>query len=63
MSLTLRVIAPDQSVFDDTADEIILPIILWCLEVLSHQQYHRIRSDQGPELVELETFLKEIEKS
>lgn len=25
MSLTLRVLAPDQSVFDDTADEIILP--------------------------------------
>ena len=25
MSLTLRVLAPDQSVFDGTADEVILP--------------------------------------
>jgi len=34
MSLTLRVIAPDQSVFDDTADEIILPSTTGLLGVL-----------------------------
>ncbi len=34
MSLTLRVLAPDQSVFDDTADEIILPITTGLLGVL-----------------------------
>jgi F-type H+-transporting ATPase subunit epsilon len=34
MSLTLRVLAPDQSVFDDTADEIILPSTTGLLGVL-----------------------------
>ena len=34
MTLTLRVIAPDQSVFDDTADEIILPSTTGLLGVL-----------------------------
>ena len=34
MSLTLRVLAPDQSVFDDTADEIILPSTTGLLRVL-----------------------------
>ena len=34
MSLTLRVVAPDQSVFDDTADEIILPSTTGLLGVL-----------------------------
>ena len=34
MSLTLRVLAPDQSVFDDTADEIILPSTSGLLGVL-----------------------------
>ena len=35
MSLTLRVLAPDQSVFDDTADEIILPSTTGLLGVLA----------------------------
>jgi len=34
MTLTLRVLAPDQSVFDDTADEIILPSTTGLLGVL-----------------------------
>ena len=34
MSLTLRVLAPDQSVFDDTAEEIILPSTTGLLGVL-----------------------------
>tara|TARA_B100000965_G_scaffold3928_1_gene3086 strand:- start:167 stop:574 length:408 start_codon:yes stop_codon:yes gene_type:complete len=34
MSLTLRVLAPDQSVFDDTADEIILPSTTGLLGIL-----------------------------
>ena len=34
MSLTLRVLAPDKSVFDDTADEIILPSTTGLLGVL-----------------------------
>ncbi len=34
MSLTLRVLAPDQSVYDDTADEIILPSTTGLLGVL-----------------------------
>ena len=34
MSLTLRVLAPDQSVFDDTVDEIILPSTTGLLGVL-----------------------------
>ena len=34
MALTLRVLAPDQSVFDDTADEIILPSTTGLLGVL-----------------------------
>ncbi len=34
MSLNLRVLAPDQSVFDDTADEIILPSTTGLLGVL-----------------------------
>ena len=34
MSLTLRLLAPDQSVFDDTADEIILPSTTGLLGVL-----------------------------
>ena len=34
MSLTLRVLAPDQSVFDDSADEIILPSTTGLLGVL-----------------------------
>jgi len=34
MSLTLRVLAPDQNVFDDTADEIILPSTTGLLGVL-----------------------------
>ena len=34
MNLTLRVLAPDQSVFDDTADEIILPSTTGLLGVL-----------------------------
>ena len=34
MTLTLRVLAPDQSVFDDTADEIILPCTTGLLGVL-----------------------------
>ena len=34
MPLTLRVLAPDQSVFDDTADEIILPSTTGLLGVL-----------------------------
>ncbi len=34
MSLTLRVLAPDQRVFDDTADEIILPSTTGLLGVL-----------------------------
>ena len=34
MTLTLRVIAPDQSVFDDTADEIILPSTTGLLGIL-----------------------------
>ena len=34
MSLTLRVLAPDQSVFDDNADEIILPSTTGLLGVL-----------------------------
>ena len=34
MSLTLRVLAPDQSVFDDTADGIILPSTTGLLGVL-----------------------------
>ena len=34
MSLILRVLAPDQSVFDDTADEIILPSTTGLLGVL-----------------------------
>ena len=34
MSLTLRVLAPDQSVFDNTADEIILPSTTGLLGVL-----------------------------
>ena len=34
MSLTLRVLAPDQSVFDDTADERILPSTTGLLGVL-----------------------------
>ena len=34
MSLTLRVLAPDQSIFDDTADEIILPSTTGLLGVL-----------------------------
>ena len=34
MSLTLRVLAPDQSVFNDTADEIILPSTTGLLGVL-----------------------------
>ncbi len=34
MSLTLRVLAPDQSVFDGTADEIILPSTTGLLGVL-----------------------------
>ena len=34
MSLTLRVLAPNQSVFDDTADEIILPSTTGLLGVL-----------------------------
>ena len=34
MSLSLRVLAPDQSVFDDTADEIILPSTTGLLGVL-----------------------------
>ena len=34
MSLTLKVLAPDQSVFDDTADEIILPSTTGLLGVL-----------------------------
>ena len=34
MSLTLRVLAPEQSVFDDTADEIILPSTTGLLGVL-----------------------------
>ena len=34
MSLTVRVLAPDQSVFDDTADEIILPSTTGLLGVL-----------------------------
>ena len=34
MSLTLRVLAPDQSVFDDTADEVILPSTTGLLGVL-----------------------------
>ena len=34
MSLTLRVLAPDQSVFDDNADEIILPSTSGLLGVL-----------------------------
>ena len=33
-SLTLRVLAPDQSVFDDTADEIILPSTTGLLGIL-----------------------------
>ena len=34
MSLTLRVLAPDQNVFDDTAEEIILPSTTGLLGVL-----------------------------
>ncbi len=34
MSLTLRVLAPDQNVYDDTADEIILPSTTGLLGVL-----------------------------
>ena len=34
MTLTLRVLAPDQSVFDDTADEIILPSTTGLLGIL-----------------------------
>ena len=34
MSLTLRVLAPDQNVFDDTADEIILPSTTGLLGIL-----------------------------
>ena len=34
MPLTIRVLAPDQSVFDDTADEIILPSTTGLLGVL-----------------------------
>jgi len=34
MTLTLRVLAPDQSVYDDTADEIILPSTTGLLGVL-----------------------------
>ena len=34
MTLTLRVLAPDKSVFDDTADEIILPSTTGLLGVL-----------------------------
>ena len=34
MSLTLRILAPDKSVFDDTADEIILPSTTGLLGVL-----------------------------
>jgi len=34
MSLTLRVLAPDQSVYDDTAEEIILPSTTGLLGVL-----------------------------
>ena len=34
MTLTLRVLAPDQSVFDDTAEEIILPSTTGLLGVL-----------------------------
>ena len=34
MTLTLRVLAPDQNVFDDTADEIILPSTTGLLGVL-----------------------------
>ena len=34
MSLTLRVLAPDQSVFDNTADEIILPSTTGLLGIL-----------------------------
>jgi len=34
MTLTLRVLAPDQSVFDDSADEIILPSTTGLLGVL-----------------------------
>ena len=34
MTLSLRVLAPDQSVFDDTADEIILPSTTGLLGVL-----------------------------
>tara|TARA_B100000965_G_scaffold130218_1_gene108583 strand:- start:319 stop:726 length:408 start_codon:yes stop_codon:yes gene_type:complete len=34
MSLTLRVLAPDQSVYDDTADEIILPSTTGLLGIL-----------------------------
>ncbi len=34
MSLTLRVLAPDQSVFDDTAEEVILPSTTGLLGIL-----------------------------
>jgi len=32
------------------------------LEVLFHQQYRQIRSDQEQELVELESFLEDFKK-